>query len=99
MSYGDFELVRCNDRPVGEPDLFAIRAGEFGVKLEAEISEGAGKILGIDHTRNAGSGVNVRFVLLLSFGLSAALGALAGLLDQVTDQLDDAKFGIVRVKH
>ena len=33
VSYGDFELVRCNDRPVGEPDLFAIRAGEFGVPI------------------------------------------------------------------
>jgi D-amino peptidase len=33
VSYGEFRLVRLNGRPVGEPDLFAIRAGEFGVPV------------------------------------------------------------------
>ncbi len=33
VSYGEFSLVRLNGRPVGEPDLFAIRAAEFGVPI------------------------------------------------------------------
>ncbi len=33
VSYGEFKLVTLNGRPVGEPDLFAIRAGEFGVPI------------------------------------------------------------------
>ncbi|MCB1644712.1 MAG: M55 family metallopeptidase [Pseudomonadales bacterium] len=33
VSYGEFRSVRLNGREVGEPDLFAIRAGEFGVPI------------------------------------------------------------------
>ncbi len=33
VSYEEFEVVHCNGRPVGEPDLFAIRAAEFGVPI------------------------------------------------------------------
>lgn len=33
VSYGEFRQVRLNGRPVGEPDLFAIRAGEVGVPI------------------------------------------------------------------
>ncbi len=33
VSYGEFSLVRLNGRPVGEPDLFAVRAAEFGVAI------------------------------------------------------------------
>jgi D-amino peptidase len=31
--YGAFTLVRLGGRPIGEPDLFAIRAGELGVPV------------------------------------------------------------------
>ena len=30
---GSFRFVRVNSRPAGEPDLFAIRAGELGVPI------------------------------------------------------------------
>lgn len=33
VSYGEFRRVRLNNREVGEPDLFAIRAGELGVPV------------------------------------------------------------------
>jgi len=33
ISYGGFKLVRLGDSPVGEPDFFAIRAGELGVPI------------------------------------------------------------------
>lgn len=33
ISYEGFRVVRLAGRPVGEPDLFAIRAGEFGVPV------------------------------------------------------------------
>ena len=33
ISYGQFRAVSLNGREVGEPDLFAIRAGELGVPL------------------------------------------------------------------
>ena len=33
VSYGEFREVRLNNRSVGEPDLFAIRAGELGVPV------------------------------------------------------------------
>lgn len=33
ISYGGFKLVRLHGKPVGEPDFFAIRAGELGVPV------------------------------------------------------------------
>jgi len=33
ISYGEFKSVRLGGREVGEPDLFAIRAGELGVPI------------------------------------------------------------------
>lgn len=33
ISYGMFKLVRLGDAPIGEPDFFAIRAGELGVPI------------------------------------------------------------------
>ncbi len=33
ISYGEFKIVRLGGRDVGEPDLFAIRAGELGVPI------------------------------------------------------------------
>ncbi|MEZ5596011.1 MAG: M55 family metallopeptidase [Pseudomonadales bacterium] len=33
ISYGGFRLVTLHGRPVGEPDFFAIRAGELGVPV------------------------------------------------------------------
>ena len=33
ISYGEFKTVRLGGREVGEPDLFAIRAGELGVPI------------------------------------------------------------------
>ena len=33
VSYGEFKTVRLGGRDVGEPDLFAIRAGELGVPI------------------------------------------------------------------
>jgi D-aminopeptidase len=30
ISYGAFKLVRLGGEPIGEPDFFAIRAGELG---------------------------------------------------------------------
>lgn len=33
ISYGWFKLVRLNGEPIGEPDFFAIRAGELGVPI------------------------------------------------------------------
>jgi len=33
ISYGEFRVVRMGGRDVGEPDLFAIRAGELGVPV------------------------------------------------------------------
>jgi len=33
ISGGSFKLVRLNGKPIGEPDFFAIRAGELGVPL------------------------------------------------------------------
>jgi len=33
ISYGGFRVVRLDGRPVGEPDLFALRAGELGVPI------------------------------------------------------------------
>lgn len=33
ISYGEFRVVRLGGRDVGEPDLFAIRAGELGVPI------------------------------------------------------------------
>ena len=33
VSYGEFRTVSLNSREVGEPDLFAIRAGELGVPV------------------------------------------------------------------
>lgn len=33
ISYGGFKLVRLGGEPIGEPDFFAIRAGELGVPI------------------------------------------------------------------
>jgi D-amino peptidase len=33
ISYGGFKLVRLGGDPIGEPDFFAIRAGELGVPI------------------------------------------------------------------
>lgn len=33
ISYGGFKLVRLHGKPIGEPDFFAIRAGELGVPI------------------------------------------------------------------
>jgi D-amino peptidase len=33
ISYEEFRVVRLSGRPVGEPDLFAIRAGELGIPI------------------------------------------------------------------
>ena len=33
ISYGGFKLVRLGGEPIGEPDFFAIRAGELGVPV------------------------------------------------------------------
>jgi D-amino peptidase len=33
ISYGAFKLVRLGGQPIGEPDFFAIRAGELGVPV------------------------------------------------------------------